>query len=401
LTGEWEVEPVYNISIEQIRLNHIRKQLSLENRRIDFYEVARSHIGLHSTDYWTPYLSVWARIGDYDAQEVFDSLNSGRRVVRVNAFRSTVHVVHLDNLSMIIQATGPRLYRRIRRTPLLRDCSDRQVESMIVEVVDVLKEEPLRMRELKQALPHIATQMRAIILLASAQGKVVRATAAHARSTLTTYAALDKWVPGFAASNISEDEALRMLIRHYIDVFGPATVNDIAWWIPSTKTKVREILHNLSDEIKAFELGGATRYAIKNDMEIASSLEPPDDPVIWFLPYEDHLPKAFIERSWFADDKLLPQLFPRSAQHYWPRESTPKRVVADAGGVNQSGEIRPSIWLNGRIVGRWEFGQRKERQFVAYDLYANVPAKYKQMIVERKEQLEEFVNERLVSISRL
>jgi len=162
-------------------LNHLRKQLSFEEKRGDFYKITYSQLGLHSTDSWTPYLSVWARIGEYDAREVFYSLNSGQKIVRINAFRNTVHIVHLENLPLIIRATGPTLFRQVRRIPFLRNLTDKQIESKIDEILQVLKEKPMQMHELKQKLPNFGKEMRWILTMASAMGKVVHAQAKHAK----------------------------------------------------------------------------------------------------------------------------------------------------------------------------------------------------------------------------
>ncbi|MHA1186994.1 MAG: hypothetical protein ACTSSK_09005 [Candidatus Heimdallarchaeota archaeon] len=59
-----------------------------------------------------------------------------------------------------------------------------------------------------------------------------------------------------------------------------------------------------------------------------------DEPIINFLPYEDHFPKAFTIRNWFISEELAEKL-------------------TDKGTINM-GQIRPSIWINGEIKGRWE-----------------------------------------------
>lgn len=98
-------------TIEQLRWNQLKKQSVFGEERPNFYELAKSQLGLHSTNYWTPYLSAWARIGDYDTHDVFKSLNSGKHLLRTHAFRLTVHVIHQDNFPMIIRAIGSRLYK--------------------------------------------------------------------------------------------------------------------------------------------------------------------------------------------------------------------------------------------------------------------------------------------------
>lgn len=387
------------VSVEQIRLNHLRKQFHISEDVHDFYTIAKTHLGLHSTDYWSPYLSVFARIGDYDAAQVYQALNRGQQLARIHAFRGAVHVVHQDNLPLIIGATGPRLYRMVRKSSSLRDVSDQQVEAMLDQFLTTLKDQPLRMRELKQALPELAPVMRSLLYLGMATGQVVRATTPHARSTLSTYGLMKHWFPHLKMQQYSEEEAISQLIRRYIGIFGPVSVNDIAWWLPTTKKQAKTILTEYAHEIVEFDITGDTKYMTKTDFETIQTLSSNAEPIIRFLPYEDYIAKAFIERSWFITPELQPRLFPRAAKSYWPKGATPKRAVSEESGVNQSGEIRPSIWLDGQIIGRWEFGESEEGFTVVYDLYPHVRQNLKARIGEQQKQLEEFVNTQLLPIS--
>ncbi|MHA2303662.1 MAG: DNA glycosylase AlkZ-like family protein, partial [Candidatus Thorarchaeota archaeon] len=209
------------LTLEQVRLNHLRKQHALDKKRPDFYKIAKAQLGLHSTDYWTPYLSVWARIGDYDAEAVFKSLNSGDRLLRLNAFRTTVHVVHIDNLSLVIHATKATFYKKIRQHPDIRQLSDQEIGPLMESVLATLEDGPKTMREIKKLVPENARQIRPLFHLAATSGKVVRATASHARSSTTSYALLEKWIEGFSLDDMSEADAVSRVIHRYIDRFGP------------------------------------------------------------------------------------------------------------------------------------------------------------------------------------
>ncbi len=388
------------LTVEQVRLNHLRKQHAFEKKPPDFYEIVKTQLGLHSTDYWTPYLSVWARIGDYDAESIFKSLNRGDRLLRLNAFRTTVHVVHIDNLSLLIHATKAGFYKKMRQHPDIRQLHDEDLEPLIRSVLAVLEDGPKTMREIKKLIPEHARQIRPLFHLAATSGKVIRATASHARNSTTSYALLEKWVEGFQLDDISEDNAIDQVIHRYIDRFGPVTINDVSWWLPTTKSRARAAVETFGEEVAAVVVDGENRLMTPNDFEHAISLETPPEPIIWFLPYEDHLPKAFIERAWYLSDELKPRIFPRQREHYWPPECLPPPDdVKVTGATNVSGEIRPSIWINGEVAGRWELEKNRKEFRINYKLFQKVHAKYDNMISERARELEDFVNTRLVPIS--
>jgi hypothetical protein len=393
---------VEELTIEQVRLNHLRKQHALDKKHPDFYEITKTQLGLHSTDYWTPYLSVWARIGDYDAEAVFKSLNTGDRLLRLNAFRATVHVVHIDNLPMVIHATRASFYKKMRQHPDIRHLSDQEIESLKESILATLEDGPKTMREIKKLVPEHAKQIRPLFHLAATSGKVIRATASHARNPTTAYALLEKWVKGFQLDDASADDALDKVILKYIERFGPVSIDDISWWLPTTKTRAKAAAETFGEHLVPIDVAGKTKLMTSSDFDRASSLESPTDSVVWFLPYEDHLPKAFIDRSWYLNDEMKTRVFPKLREYYWPPDcSPPPPDLKVTGATNVSGEIRPTIWIDGEVVGRWELEKNGKEYRISYRIFQKVHAKYDNMILERARELEDFVNIRLVPISVL
>jgi predicted transcriptional regulator len=385
---------------EQLHWNQLRKQFLLDEKPSDFYDVAKVQLGLHSTDYWTPYLSVWARLGDYDAKKVFESIDSGKDIVRTHAFRTTLHVMHIDNLSMILSATGPALFRAYRTDKYRKmdQLSDKEIEDMLNQVRSVLEDGPLRTSELKKAVPKVRENVRSAILLLMARGEVVRAKANHARSNLTSYALLDRWVQGLQLEMIDEQEAITQLIKCHIERFGPVSVDDIAWWLRQTKTTVKNVLQRLEDDIVSIEAEGSVKFMLKDDMEEAASLTAPIEDLVWFLPYEDHFLKAMIDRTAFIAEEVQPKLFPADKKHFWPSDPDAHRKMPSKG-VRATGEVRPSIWLNGRVIGRWEMDDDKKSKRVVTNLYSKTSKQQEKRIEQVRNQLEEFINSSLMPIS--
>jgi hypothetical protein len=385
---------------EQLHWNQFRKQFLLDEKPSDFYQVAKAQLGLHSTDYWTPYLSVWARLGDYDAKKVFESIDSGKEIVRTHAFRTTLHVMHIDNLSMVLSATGPSLFKACRtdRYRKMDQLSDKEIEDMLNQVKSVLEDGPLRTTELKKRLPDVGENVRSALLMLMARGEVVRAKANHARSNLTSYASTNKWVQGYKLEIIDEQEATTQLIREHIERFGPVSVDDIAWWLRQTKTTVKKVLQQLEEDVVSIKTGESDKFMHKEDMEIAASLSPSSEDLVWFLPYEDHFLKAFIDRTGFIEEDIQSKLFPADRKHYWPSNPDAPQDMPSIG-VRATGEVRPSVWLNGRVVGRWEVDNDSDLKKVVTSLYSKVTKPQERMIEQVRKQLEAFINSSLMPIS--
>jgi biotin operon repressor len=385
---------------DQLHWNQLRKQFLLDEKVKDYKDVAKYQLGLHSTDYWTPYFSTWARFGDFDAKDMFESLDNGRDLVRTHAFRTTVHVMHIENLSTIISATGPSLFRAYRKDKYRKVdiLSDKEIERMLTSVRDALREKPLTTSELKKAVPDVGEYVRSALIMLMARGEVVRAKAPHARSNLTSYALLGNWVDGFELEIIDEEKAQTDLIKMHIERFGPVSIDDIAWWLRQSKTAVKNAIAKLEEHLIKVNTEAGDGYMDISDFETASSLERPEGDLVWFIPYEDHFLKALIDRSKFIDDEIQPMLFPAFRTHFWPSDSDAPQIEPSKG-LRATGEVRPSIWLNGNVVGRWEIDDEENQKKIVTSIYKKATKKQLSKIEQVRSNLEEFVNRRLLPIS--
>ncbi|MFW9919359.1 MAG: winged helix DNA-binding domain-containing protein [Candidatus Thorarchaeota archaeon] len=387
-----------DITSAQLREFQLYKQGFRERIFKDFYEVAFSALGLHSTDYWTPYLSAWARLGDYDAQKVFEALNSGKKIIRRRAFRNTLHVVHIDNYGLILRSLGPQLERAMRQAPPIKHLSESEVEERISEITRTLEDGPHSMNDLKKKLPHIGEQMRWLILIADGRGQIVRTSGSHARSTRLDYELASDWLEDYEVPEIDEREGLREIIHRYIAHFGPVTLSDLAWWVPLKVGEVKEYSAELGESIVKVMVDGKEHLMVPGDLEHAMAIEESSELRVNLLPYEDHFPKAFKDRAWYITQEDEKVLFPRNREHFWPPGMKPP-PPGPPKGMNASGEIRPSIWIDGKIVGRWEVEIEEEQATIKHGILAKASGDNQERIEERCIELSEFINKRLIPIS--
>lgn len=390
--------------IELLRLNQLKKQYLISSEeKVSFYDLIENHLGLHSTDYWTPYLSLFARLGDFDIKELWNSLNSGKRLMKKNAFRGTLFLISVNNYILIQSAIGKLSYNNLLKAPPIRNLEEKEINNCIEELINIFEDKPLSTNEIKQRFKH--KELSLYLKIAAAKGLIVRASSKHAKSNRVNYSPISIWLPDLKIELIKEYEAQKMLINKYITIFGPVTENDISWWLPGTKTLIKSIISDLNEEgeLKSFTNSKKNYYMNKIDYyQALSQKEGEFEDVISFLPYEDHFIKSFKEREWFISDKNYLKLFPRNAKNYWPPYD--KNNPLTENGMLRLGEIRPSIWLNGKIIGRWEFEKDKLKKFgdfkVVYDLYEEVKNEIVEKIERKSIEIRNFINSKLVPISK-
>lgn len=101
------------------------------------------------------------------------------------------------------------------------------------------------------------------------------------------------------------------------------------------------------------------------------------------MPYEDHFPKAYIKRDGF--------LLPEAAD------------LLVGKGTTELGQIRPSIWLDGEVIGRWEIerpAKGSQARVVIKGLVKRLPCSkdIRTGIEEERKSIEIFLNCKLLPL---
>ena len=212
----------------------------------DVVQVTRDIVALHATGPTGPYLSLCARVPDFQRQELEDALYERRELVRVHCMRMTVHAVPSDEVPFFLQAYVERHARAEFRgwERLLVQagmCQEGEAEALLDKlhhrVAGVLDEKgPSTVRQISQAVPELKTKIRhgvgksyegqfsigsRLMLTMSVLGLLVRARPRGTwRSNLYEYAALSDWLPDVHLGSVTPQEARAWLVQRYLAAFG-------------------------------------------------------------------------------------------------------------------------------------------------------------------------------------
>src|SRR5918996_4847241 len=111
------------------------------------------------------------------------------------------------------------------------------------------------------------------------------------------------------------------LAGRWLASFGPATLADLAWWTGWTKAAASAALAAVG--AVEVDLAGTTGYVLPDDAEPQAAPEP----WVALLPALDSTAMGWTDRAFYgADDKVL---------------------------YDRSGNIAPTVWSDGRVVGCW------------------------------------------------
>jgi hypothetical protein len=175
-----------------------------------------------------------------------------------------------------------------------------------------------------------------VLFLLAAEGAIVRARPRGSWvSSQYRWAPMAQWRPG-GLPELAVGEARAMLVARWLRSYGPGTVADLKWWTGLTVGEVRRALGQL--DVVEVDLGGTVGVVLAGDADADADADIDRDadadasaqagPVVNFLPALDPTPMGWTERSWFLG-------------------------AHRAALFDRSGNIGPSVWLDGRVVGGW------------------------------------------------
>ncbi|MGR8008338.1 winged helix DNA-binding domain-containing protein [Streptomyces hypolithicus] len=339
----------------------MRHRLAVEARADDPVVVARDLVALHGTDPSSVHLGALLRMKSGTVGDVERALYDDRSLLRLLGMRRTVFVTSLD-VAPVIQAVCSRAVAVRERRKLLDFLAEAEVatgaaatewlagaEQAAIEALEAGGE--LTAAELAASDPRLGTELvlsrgkkhegrqkvaSRLLLLLAAEGLAVRG---RPRGSWTSHqyrwSPLTRWCPDGLA-DLDTREAETELARRWLRTFGPGTADDLRWWTGWTKTQVKRVLAELRavevdlEVAEGAEAGEGASSVSSTGFLLPDDLEPTPAPEPWaaLLPALDSTPMGWHERNWYLGAHAS-RLF------------------------DNVGNIGPSVWWDGRIVGGW------------------------------------------------
>lgn len=326
----------------------LRHGLHPGHRLPDPLAATRAMTVLHATEPPTVHLSVHARTdGVLSPADIDAALYEDRSLVKQIAMRRTLFVFPRDLLPAVLGSAAARVAVEQRRL-ITRDVEKHGVaddgaawlEAAARAVLARLAEsDPLSARELRDQVPELTGTFTVspekkyggtfqiaprVLTLLGAEGRIVRGpNAGHWRLGRPTWTLMEDWL-GERPEPLSPEEGYAEIVRRWLRTFGPGTVEDVQWWLGSTKTAVRTALADVGAVAVTLD-GDRTGWVLPDDVEPVASPGP------WaaLLPTLDPTTMGWRGRDFYLEPDDVPYLF------------------------DTNGNAGNTAWWDGRIVGAW------------------------------------------------
>ncbi|HUB22119.1 MAG TPA: winged helix DNA-binding domain-containing protein [Streptosporangiaceae bacterium] len=341
-------------------------------------QAAAGVVGLHGTDPASVYLAARARTRGADRAAIEHALYEERALIRMLGMRRTVFVVPADLVPVIQAACTDQVAERLRRQ-LIQVVAEAGIAPDAATWLKEVGEGTLRAlavrgsataAELAADEPRLRTQIIAaqdnpyggavnlttrLLTLLSAEGLMVRGRP-RGGWTSTQFA----WSIAPERTDLEALAARAELARRWLAAFGPALVSDLQWWTGLTAGQVKQALAGL--DVAEVDLGGPPGIMLATDLpglDGAHDLEP------WaaLLPALDPTAMGWRERAWYVGEHT-------------------------AALFDRSGNIGPTAWWDGRVVGGW--AQRPDGE-IAVRLLEDAGAQAAAAIAAEAQRLREWI----------
>jgi hypothetical protein len=360
---------------ERRRRLAVRHHLAPGERAVTAAAAVADLIGLHGTDPASVYLAAWARTSKVDKAAIERALYGERSLVRMLGMRRTVFVVPADLVPVIQAACADQIAERLRRQ-LARVVADAGIAPDAATWLKEVGEGTIRVlaargsatgAELARDEPRLRTQIIAaadnpyggavnlttrLLTLLSAEGLIVRGRprGGWTSSQFTWSAAPERTALPAAVARAE-------LARRWLAAFGPAPLSDLQWWTGWTAAQVRQAL--TSADVAEVDLEGAPGVMLAGEEDPVT----PGQPWAALLPALDPTPMGWRERAWYV------------GRHY-------------SALFDRSGNIGPTAWWDGRIVGGWA---QREDGGIAVRLLEDTGAEAAAAIAAEARRLREWI----------
>ncbi len=339
---------------------------------------------LHATDPASVFLAARARVAEPSVGAIEDALYEERTLVRLLGMRRTMFVVPAA-LAGVVQASSTRALvpgERKRFVALLEETGvaadgarwlDATMEATYAALVargeataaQLGQDVPaLRARTpVAQDKPYGAIQgvSTKVLFLLAAEGRIVRGRPLGSwTSSLYRWAPVTTWLPG-GVEELDADTAAAQLLRRWLLAFGPGTPADMKWWTGWTMGLVKRALAQL-DTVDVRLADGTAALLLAGDAEPVAS----QAPWVALLPALDPAPMGWQARGWYLGGHR-------------------------ASCFDRSGNIGPTVWSDGRIVGGW--AQRKDGGEVVVRLLEDVGAETGRAVADEAARLRQWIGD--------
>lgn len=285
----------------------LARQMLLVRARMPIEPAVRHLVGLQAQRPDPPHIGLWSRLAGIRHTDT-DQLLDSRRLVRVAAMRSTVHLLTPQDALDLRPVIQPAMDRELQ-VPAFKSLRWVDVDAVIARGRELCCTEPLTLADLGTALAAEFPRGDPRALAIAVRNHVVLVQIPPRGRWRTQAPTVHVPAVSWLGTDEGTDPDAAPLVRRYLAAFGPATPIDIATW--SGLRGIKALLEQIRDELVWLtDDRGRTLVDIPDGI-----LPDPEMPApVRLLPEYDNVLLAHADRTRIIADGDRPFVFTRNGQ---------------------------------------------------------------------------------------
>ncbi len=368
-----------SIDLNTINRFLLQKQHLTDDSRIDdICQIARDIAGLHATGTREPYLALFARTRNFAREQLDEEMYVKRTLGKIRCMRGTLYILPTDMLPIAHAATRAMIEKLSVRFMEYRGISTTDYADIARSVMRLVSSGEMTIHEIKAKLK-IDVNLSAVLNLMCDRGLLLRIQRGKGwESKNYRYTSFSEYFPDINLAELSESKSIALLVQQYLTSFGPVTEDDIVWWTGLTKTKVREALDRIADQITHISIQDADGdfLMMRSDSDRIQHTESGAKPIINLLPALDPYLMGYKQRRRYLHYSDYDKIFDRS------------------------GNATSTILLNGIVIGIWDFAA-VPKPVMKVHLFRKVAGRTLKKIEVKAQQLGKFIAGKEVTIRNI
>ncbi len=364
------------IDLNSVNYLLLRKQHLADDSHVDdICQITEDIAGLHGTGSKEPYLALFARASNFSKAQLDHELYISKTLGKVRCMRGTLYILTKKMIPIAYAATSVMTEKLSVRFMELRGISLSDYDGIAQSILAITAGKTKSLAQIKAKLK-TEFNLSAVVNLMCDRGLLIRIQSGNSwRTRNYSYTPFHEHFPDVDLAAFSESESTALLVQQYLQSFGPATEEDIAWWIGSSKSRVRESLEKNKKLIVPLTIKDAAGdfVILRSDLERIKDSQRTAEPEVNLLPTLDPYLMGYKQRQRYLNSEDYNNIFDRT------------------------GNVTSTILLDGRIIGIWDYAE-KPKPVMKLHLFRKVAARLLEKIYIRAQQLGHFIAEQEVTV---
>jgi len=354
-------------------------------------ELVRSVGWIYSPGCSTPYLSFWARLASFSAEELNSLVFDEQKLVQLETLRGCTMLVPRDQAAVALRIrprTFTELAKQVRQQMPLTDAEMEKLKTALLQALQdggktseqLLKCVPPSLvkdfpREMKR-IGFINSLSLALNLLKE-EGRIIKIQSQRRLdSTDYSYVLLNDLLPEVDPFEMRTPEACTRLAAQYFRAESPARARDFAWWAGINVTDAIKGMEEVKPKLVQIHVEGTKdEYLIPEaDLDELIKFSPEEAPFN-LIPYRD---------TYLKGQREIVDRFLRSEHADKPFSRWKGKLINDPIAT---------IIRDGQVIGVWEWNSSEKD--IDLILFENTPKPVQKEIEKRAGQLATFIQKQL------